>query len=197
VGGVRDARSIRVLVADDHAAVRAGVEALVDAEPGLIAVGAVADAFAVAPAIQRARPDVVLLDYQLPGIDGVSLCRRLTRTASAPATIVYSAFVSDDMLVPAFIAGARALIDKTAEPRELMAAVQRVALGEVLLAAPTDVLIHAAAQRLAAADRAILLMLLDCCDRRTVAEAVGATPDDIERRIDVILARLVAGCWAV
>ncbi len=195
--GVPNAASVRVLVADDHAAVRAGVAALVDAEPGLTAVGAVADAFAVAPAIQRSRPDIVVLDFQLPGIDGVTLCRQLARTGRPPAAIIYSAFVSDDMLVPAYLAGARAVIDKTAEPRELMAAVHRVALGETLLAPPTDPVIHAAAQRLAAPDRAILLMLLDACDTRTVADAVGIAPADIEERVDAILARLVVGCWVV
>ncbi len=184
-------RPIRVLVVDDHPAVRAGVAALVDAEPGLIAVDAVGDAYAVPPAVQAKRPDVVVLDYQLPGVDGLSLCRAVTRQPLAPAVLVYSAFTSREMVVPAHIAGARAIADKAIEPRELTLMIRQLAAGENLLEAPAPDLMEAAAHRLDEEDVPLLGMLVGGVDPAGVAEVLGVSPEATERRVDRLLSRLV------
>ncbi len=184
-------RPISVLVVDDHPAVRAGVRALVDAEPGLLALDAVCDAFAAMPAVRSLRPDVVVLDYQLPGMDGLSLCRELLREPAPPAPLIYSAFAGEDMVVPAHIAGVRAIVDKTAEPRQLALAIRHLAAGETLLPAPTPELLQAAGHRVVAEDLPLLGMLVNGVGPRSVAQTLGIDGEGVEQRITRVLSRMV------
>ncbi len=197
VDRVTQARPVRVLVVDDHPAVRAGVTALVDAEPGLVAVDAVGDAFAVAPAIHAQRPKVVVLDYQLPGLDGLSVCRQIRRGLLAPCVVIYSAFAGRELLVAAHLAGAGAVVDKTAEPRELTLLIRRLAAGERLLAPVTGDLVEAAAHRLHSEDRPLLRRLLGGEPSARIAEAAGLAVAELDERVDRMLARLVVARSAV
>ncbi len=121
--------TISVLVVDDHPAVRAGLRALIDTEQDMRAVGEASDEFTLLPAVHRFEPDVVLLDYQLPGTNGIALCRRLKSGRNAPRIVIYSSFVAASMAVPARLAGADALVDKAVPPRELTGTIRRVASG--------------------------------------------------------------------
>ncbi len=184
-------RPISVLVVDDHPAVRTGLCALIDAEPGLVALGSAADAFAVPPAVHKLRPDVVVMDYQLPGRDGISLCRDLRRSPMAPAVLLYSAFADRTMVVPARIAGVRAIADKATEPRELALLIRRLADGEDLLPPTDPQLLSDAGHRLLPADLPVLGMLLSGVTPTEIAEITRCTAKEVDERIDHMLARLV------
>lgn len=186
-------QQITVLVVDDHPAVRAGLRALIDAEPGMTALGDVGDTFAVAPAVYRMRPDVVVLDYQLPGINGLSLCRKITAGIRPPAVLMYSAFASRAMLVPARIARAGAVADKGIEPRRLTALIRRLAAGENLIADPSAELVAAAAHRLDAEDIPILELLLGGVSLGQIAGQLNIAAVDLEQLVDRMLARLTVG----
>lgn len=183
-------RSISVLVVDDHPAVRAGLRALVDAEPGLAAVDATGDTFAVGPAVYRLRPDVVVMDYQLPGIDGLSLCRELTHGPGAPAVLIYSAFATEAMIVSGHLARAAAIADKTTEPRELAGLIRRIAEGERPLPPVTPELLEAAGHRLEPRDVPILELLVTGETVAFVADTLGMNTADVELRVASIIARL-------
>ncbi len=189
--GMTRERPITVLVVDDHPAVRTGLCALIDAEPGLVALGSASDAFAVPPAIQRLRPDIVVMDYQLPGRDGISLSRELRRRPPCPAVVLYSAFADRAMVVPARIAGVRAIADKAIEPRDLTLLIRRVAAGEDLLPAPDADLLRDAGHRLRPDELPVLAMLMSGATTREIAELNGVTPEGVEAQVDRILARLV------
>lgn len=182
---------VTVLVVDDHPAVRAGLCTLIDAEPGLVATGDAADPFAVAPAVHHQRPDVVVMDYQLPGEDGMSLSRRLGRAPVPPAVLIYSAFADRDMVIPARIAGVRAIVDKGTPPRELAMAIRRVAAGEDLLPPADQELLAEAAHRLPDDDLPILEMLFDGLSTAAIAQRTDCSSVDVEARVDAMLARLV------
>ncbi|MBA2348371.1 MAG: response regulator transcription factor [Solirubrobacterales bacterium] len=184
-------RPITVLVVDDHPAVRAGVKALIDSEPGMNAVEAVGDAFAVGPAVHKLRPDVVVLDYQLPGLDGLSLCRQLRRGPVPPQVLVYSAFAGRDMEVPGWIAGAGAIADKNIEPRELTLLIRRLSAGERVLTPPEDELVEAAVHRLQAGDVPVLRGLVAGTSPAMVADELGLEPAALDEALDRILGRLV------
>ncbi len=184
-------RPITVLVVDDHPAVRAGVKALIDAEPGMDAVEAVGDAFAVGPAVHKLRPDVVVLDYQLPGLDGLSICRQLRRGPVPPQVLVYSAFAGRDMEVPGWLAGAGAIADKNIEPRELTLLIRRLSDGERVMDAPEDELTEAAVHRLDAEDVPVLRGLVAGTAPATLAGELGLDPADLDEALDRILGRLV------
>ena len=120
---------IRVAIVDDHPAVRLGLHAALAAEPAFVPVGAASSATEVGPLLYRTDPDVVLLDYQLPDVDGLTLCRELKLAVPARRVILYSAFADASMTVPAIVAGADGIVHKSVRPQELFEAIRAVAAG--------------------------------------------------------------------
>ena len=184
--------SIGVLVVDDHPAVRAGLRALIDAEHDMHAVGEAGDMYDLAPAVRRFGPDVVVLDYQLPGDDGITLCHRIKRSVNAPGVMLYSSFVGPAMAVPARIAGADAVVDKAIAPRELLAIIRRRAAGESLALQITSETLNIAGEQLPAEDLPILGMLVHGSPISDIADALRLTREEVDHRIERILGRLVA-----
>lgn len=123
----------RVLIVDDHAAVRAGLRAVLAADKTIEVVG---EAYEGRGAIQQARalvPDVVLMDLQLPGTDGVEATAAIVEEALA-TVLVLTTFDLDEYVDGALAAGAAGYLLKSAEPAEITAAVHRVASGDGVLA---------------------------------------------------------------
>jgi len=110
---------IRVLVVDDNPVVRAGLEAVLRAEPGMVPVGVAVGPHDAIALVRRTRPDVVLVDARLGDHDGLELCRALCREPAPPAVLVISADFNADLVVAAEAAGARGAIDKATDLPEL------------------------------------------------------------------------------
>ncbi|MFE0426928.1 response regulator [Streptomyces sp. NPDC058953] len=124
---------VRVLVADDEAMIRAGVRAVLAADPGIEVVAEAADGrTAVEPAL-RHRPDVALLDIRMPGIDGLRAAEELRRAAPDVALIVLTTFSEDEYIARALAAGAGGFLLKSGDPRELLTGVRAVADGAAFL----------------------------------------------------------------
>ena len=124
---------IRIVVADDHPVVRDGVVAMLSTESGFAVVG---QAGTGAEAIERAssiRPDVMLLDLEMPGMDGVETIRRLRDVAPDTRVVVFTAFDRDEQIVGALRAGAQGYILKGAPRQELFHAIRVVHAGGSLL----------------------------------------------------------------
>jgi DNA-binding NarL/FixJ family response regulator len=120
---------IRVLVVDDHPAVRAGLLSLLRSEPGIVPLAAVENAADALAESERSWPDLVLADYELPDGDGLRLCCDLKAQPSAPAVILYSAYIRPRLVPAALVAGADAMLDKGASPDQLFELVRGVARG--------------------------------------------------------------------
>jgi len=181
---------IRLLMVDDHPALRAGLNAVLKAEPGFVPVEAVEGEHELWPALHRTRPDVVLLDYHLEGRDGLALCRQVKRLTLPPAVLVYSAYADTSLSVAAALAGADGLINKGIPARELFDAIRTVAAGRRLLPQPSAELMEAVAARVDPLDLPIIRLLLEGEDTRAVGEALQLEPDDLSARIDALIARL-------
>ncbi|GLW35850.1 response regulator [Actinoplanes regularis] len=127
---------IRVLLADDQALMRAGFRALLDAEDDLEVVGEAADGAAAVELSQRLRPDVVLMDVQMPGLDGIEATRRIATDPllSAVRVLILTNYEVDSYVFDALRAGASGFLLKDADPADLLQAVAVVARGEALLA---------------------------------------------------------------
>ncbi|WP_114561417.1 response regulator [Desertihabitans aurantiacus] len=120
---------IRVLVADDQALVRAGLSALVDAEPDLEVVGLAEDGTAALAMAEELQPDVACLDIRMPGLDGIEVTRRLTARERPVPVLVLTTFDLDDYVFGALEAGAAGFLLKDADPTTIVEAVRRVAAG--------------------------------------------------------------------
>jgi DNA-binding NarL/FixJ family response regulator len=134
VGGGADAPEssgpIRVLLVDDHAVVRRGLTELLTGAPGIEVVGEAADgaeALTLAPAV---RPDVVLMDLQMAGVDGVEATRLLQAQEDPPQVLVLTSFSDRERIVAALDAGAVGYLLKDADPDEVIAGVRAVGRGE-------------------------------------------------------------------
>ena len=125
-----------VLVVDDHPALRAGLEQLLDQEPGYRLLGAVSSEAELAIALQRHRPDVVVMDYALTRGDGLSACFRLKQRPHPPGVVLYSAYVDDVFAVPATLAQADAIVSKSDPVEVLLTAIDAVAAGETQVPSP-------------------------------------------------------------
>lgn len=118
---------IRVLVVDDHPVVRAGMEAVLRSEPGMVSVGQASGPHDAVALVRRARPDVVLIDARLGEHDGLELCRTLCREPAPPAVLMISAAFSPELIGAAEAAGARGAIDKATDLPELFDAIRLAA----------------------------------------------------------------------
>jgi DNA-binding NarL/FixJ family response regulator len=137
---------IRVVLVDDQSLIRAGLRALISAEPGMQVVGEAADGDAAVAVAARELPDVVLMDIRMPGTDGLVATRRISedRALAAVHVIVLTTFEEDDTVFEAIRGGAAGFLVKDTEPAELLRAIRTVVAGESLLSpGPTRSLVEA------------------------------------------------------
>jgi DNA-binding NarL/FixJ family response regulator len=116
-------RSIRVVLCDDHAVVRAGLKRLLDSIDGIDVVATTADGLEAVEAVARLAPDVVLMDLSMPRMDGVAATRRIAAAAPATRVVVLTSFHHQGRIAGAIEAGARGYVLKDATPAELVDAI--------------------------------------------------------------------------
>ncbi|MFZ0324374.1 MAG: response regulator transcription factor [Actinomycetes bacterium] len=121
---------ISVVLVDDHAMVRAGLEQLLDGDEGIDVVGTAGDGDAAVVLVTHLRPDVVLMDLQMPGTDGVLATRRIHEQAPEVQVVILTSFSDRERIVGALDAGAVGYLLKDAEPEEVLAGVRAAARGE-------------------------------------------------------------------
>ncbi|MGO1561836.1 MAG: response regulator [Actinomycetaceae bacterium] len=124
---------IKVLLADDHSAIRAGLRLLLDGAEDIEVVGEAADGRTAILNTRAMRPDVVVMDVRMPGIDGVEATRTIVEESLADV-LVLTTFDLDEVVFGALRAGAAGFLLKSAEPEALVAAVRSVATGDGVVA---------------------------------------------------------------
>jgi DNA-binding NarL/FixJ family response regulator len=164
---------IRVLVADDHDAFRSGLRALLATAPGISVVGEARDGLDAVALAAREQPDVVLMDVNMPGLDGLEATRRIVDGSPHVAVLVLTMHDDDDTVFDAVRAGARGYILKGARRTELLRAVRAVASGEAIFG-PT-----------------VARRLVDYFARRPAAQAPTPFPELTDREREIL--ELVAG----
>ncbi|MPZ28201.1 MAG: response regulator [Micromonosporaceae bacterium] len=124
---------ISVLLVDDEALVRAGLRMILETADDLVVVGDAEDGHAAVEAVRRHRPDVVLMDIRMPGLDGLAATAALRAREHPPAVVVLTTFDSDDAVFRALEAGATGFLLKDTPPAELLRAVRLAAAGDSML----------------------------------------------------------------
>ncbi|MGK4584001.1 response regulator [Kitasatospora sp. HPMI-4] len=130
----RPTAAIRLLIADDHPVVRDGLSSMFARDQEFEVLGEAADGAEAVRLAETLRPDVVLMDLRMPGMDGVSAIRELTRRGSSARVLVLTTYDTDSHVLPAIEAGATGYLLKDAPRDELLRAVRAAARGEAVLA---------------------------------------------------------------
>lgn len=147
--------TIRVLIADDQAVIRAGYSTILGAQPGIEVVGEAADGREAVSRTNQLQPDVIVMDVRMPVLDGIAATEQLAGpgVANPPRILVVTTFHLDEYVYQALRAGASGFLLKDSTPAELIDAVRTIAAGDALLApAVTRTLIGRYAERLRPAD---------------------------------------------
>ena len=182
---------IRVSVVDDHPALRAGLQTVLDSEPHIAFAGESDGAEEhLWPMLKLVRPDVVLLDYHLPRGDGLQLCYRIKQDVPAPRVIIFTAYASPTLALPATLARADGILAKGAGARELFSAIRLVYAGERLLPPISARVLEEASEDLLGDDRALLGMLLDGTSEADVAQTLRMPQREVRHSVQRILSAL-------
>ncbi|MET9276101.1 response regulator transcription factor [Kribbella sp. NPDC003557] len=190
---------IRVVLADDHPVVRAGLAALLSSLPGIEVVGVAATGRDAIREVVTTRPDVAVLDLQMPDLDGFAATRELARSAPDVAVLVLTMFEDDDSVFAAMRAGARGYLVKGAEQEEIARAIRAVAAGEAIFGPgvarriltffaappPTDPF-----PELTTRERQILDLLAAGLSNPAIAARLDLSPKTIANNVSTIFTKL-------
>lgn len=193
---------IRILVVDDHEAVRVGLRLVLDAEPDMAVVGFARSGAEALEMTVATEPDVVLLDFRLPGCDGAAVCASILRRRPTCAVIILTSGEDDRFLHASLVAGARGFLTKNGSATQIADAVRRVARGEAVLAPEAVLRVvewarQARAERLGAGilgslEREILQLVSMGMSNRAIAGRLRVSEDAVKNRVREIKARLGA-----
>jgi DNA-binding NarL/FixJ family response regulator len=181
---------IRVLLVDDDALVRAGLRMILSSAQDLELVGEVDDGVRAVAAVREHRPDVVLMDIRMPGMDGIAATSALRRLATPPQVIVLTTFQADEHVMSALRAGAGGFLLKDTAPAEIVNAVRLVASGEAMLSPSVTrtLLSHFGDAQASERRRYAAQRLAALTDReRQVAVAVGSGASNAEVAVSLFM----------
>jgi DNA-binding NarL/FixJ family response regulator len=183
-------RRTRLLIVDDHAAVRAGLRDLLDDEPDFEVVAAVESAEAALSVAENESFDVAVVDYQLGAHNGLWVSRKLKRLPRPPAVLIYSAYADDVLAAAAVVAQADGIVSKGGLGSELCTAIRNVAGGGHQLSPVPPWLGDALRRRLDHEEQAIFGMLLAGLNTDEIAHRLDLSSPALESRLRAMLQRL-------
>ena len=175
--GPRPAGPVRVLLVDDDALVRSGLRMMLAGAATIEVVGEADDGRGVLAAVDRHRPDVVLMDIRMPELDGIAATRLLRGQPAPPEVLVLTTFDADELVLQALRAGAAGFLLKDTPPAEIVRAIELVAAGESMLSPGVTrqliALVAGDGEAAARGERARARLAALSPREREVAEAVG------------------------
>jgi DNA-binding NarL/FixJ family response regulator len=173
----------RCLVVDDHPAVRQGLALLFGDTDDLELVGTVETGEDALAAIEKLRPEVVVMDVRLPGIDGISAVKRIQQAVPGVRTVMFSAYGDKRLLSDAIAAGARGYVMKGSPPEDLLRAVRTVLGGKPFVdpsLSPTLLMAPGVSDALSEREREILQLLAEGFHTEEVARRIGLSGETVK-----------------
>ena len=194
--------TIRVLIADDHTIVREGLRAVLGSEPDMEVVGEADTGKGVVELAAEARPDVILMDIQMPQTNGIEATRRILEVDPEVGVVVLTMFEDDDSVFSAMRAGARGYVLKGAPPSEILKVLRAVAAGEAhfgpeiarrlvdFFSAPKPASPEETFPELTAREVEILDLIAQCHTNAKIAARLYVSPNTVRNHISHIFAKL-------
>jgi two-component system, NarL family, response regulator LiaR len=180
---------IRVLVADDHPVVRHGLCTMLEIEDDICVVGRAADGNEAVEQALATRPDIILMDVQMPNLDGIEAMRRIRAEDPEARVIVLTTYRNEDYIFPSLQAGARGYLLKDSSREELANAIRAVAAGESLL---DPALMTKATQEynLTARELDVLRLMSEHCNNAEIARRLFVSENTVKTHASNIFAKL-------
>ena len=194
------ANTIRILLVEDQTLMRQGLKTILDLEPGLRVVGEAGDGESGMRLALELRPDVILMDVQMPGLNGVDATARLCRQWPAARVIILTTFDRDDYVYQGVRAGAMGYLLKDTPASQLIETIRRVYAGEVFIQPeiasralreimrPTTTPMEPLSER----EREVLVLLAQGASNKDMAEKLFITEGTVKNHVSNILAKLQA-----
>jgi len=194
--------TIRVLIADDHGVVREGLRAVLGSEPDMEVVGEAATGKEVVERAAELRPDVILMDIQMPGMNGIEATRRIIEANQEIGVIILTMYEDDDSVFSAMRAGARGYVLKGAHPSEILKVLRAVADGEAyfgteiakrlmnFFSAPKPASPEEAFPELSSREREILDLIAQGHSNAKIAARLFISPRTVSNHISHIFTKL-------
>ena len=183
---------MKVMIVDDHFVVRSGLVASLELEDDITVVAEAENGESVLELYQKAKPDVVLMDLQLPGWNGIETTERLLEGDPQARVLIFSTFARDDEIQVALVSGALGYLQKTAGRDELIFALRRIAAGDSYL--PAGLATRLAGLKLGPAitlrEREILGLVAKGRANKEIASELGIADDTVKRHISNVLQKL-------
>jgi DNA-binding NarL/FixJ family response regulator len=185
---------IRVLIADDHPAMREGLRAIIDQQPDMNVVAEAGDGAEAVSACRTARPNVILMDLQMRRMDGVEAIDRIHRGDPGTPIVVLTTYSGDARVSRALAAGAMSYLLKTATGTEIIGAVRSASSGRRVFAEEVahELAEHVGMERLTERDIDVLKLVSRGNQNRRIGETLHVSEDTIKTRMKNILAKLQA-----
>ncbi|MER7205464.1 response regulator transcription factor [Streptosporangium sp. NPDC000239] len=201
---------ITVLLADDHALVRTGYRLMLNAQPGITVVGEAADGLEAVTRCHELRPDIVIMDLHMPGLDGVAATERVTAELPETRVLVLSTFDLDENVVAALRAGANGFLPKDVSPEELVDAVRTVHEGTAAVAprlllglirthvrgapsqAPARIRGRTPLDGLTARELEVLTLIGGGRSNAEIADALAISPNTVKNHVTALFAKIGA-----
>jgi DNA-binding NarL/FixJ family response regulator len=199
---------IRLLIADDHPLVRSALAALFEAAEGITVVAVASDGEEAVAAAHRSAPDVVLMDLEMPGMDGVQALTALRQAGSSARVVILTTFSDRDRIVRALDAGALGYLLKDAEHEEIIRGVRAAAIGDAPLAprAAREMLAERAPDRagpaLSARELEVLQLVARGLPNKLIARELGISEKTVKAHLTRVFTqigvtdRTQAALWA-
>jgi DNA-binding NarL/FixJ family response regulator len=194
---------IRILIADDHPMFRFGLRVLLEIEEGMVVVGETGDGAEAVAMAAELRPDVVLMDINLPGLNGIEATRQIVQDRPETAVLIVT-MLDDDTVFAAMRAGARGYLLKGAEGEETIRAVRAVAHGEAIFSPGAaekmvayfshggQAAVPEPFPELTPREREILLLVGQGLANKAIAEKLFLSPKTVRNQVSTIISKLQA-----
>jgi DNA-binding NarL/FixJ family response regulator len=187
-------KPISLLLADDHAVMRSGLANMLNSDPAFRVVGEAGDGPRALELFRHLRPDVVLLDVTMPGMDGIETLRRLRKEHPAARVVMLSSSEADEDIVQSFRAGAVGYVSKAAQPEELSAAIVAVHAGNRVMSPGVERRLaeQSSGTSLSAREIEVLNLLRQGMNNPDIARVLGISRHTVKIHVAAILVKLEA-----
>ena len=185
---------IRILSVEDHPIVRQGIAGLVSIQPDMVLVGEASDGREAIQLFRMHRPDVTLMDLQMPGMNGVDALIAIRNEFADAEIVVLTTYAGDAQIIRAIKAGAQAYLLKNALHKELLETIRRVHAGKKAFSPEVsyEIATHATDDTLTPAEISVLRLIATGHANKQIADQLSVTEETVKSRVKCILSKLGA-----